>query len=885
MKINPRSTYRIQFNKNFRFSDAIDALDYLQELGISHLYASPYFQSIKDSMHGYDVVDPGKIDNQIGGENEHSRLVLELQKRDMSHILDIVPNHMSIAGIDNHWWWDVLENGPISKYAHYFDVDWDPPESFVSNKVLLPVLGDHYCYTIENQELKIKREQEHFFLTYYDHKFPVGPRSLPMILNEAAQRSDNDELAFISNSLERLPLSTCTDLKQIERRDKYLKVIQRYLDNILNRLPELAVLIDQIIEEFNSTGDLIHEFHEAQNYKLAFWKVSRHDSGYRRFFDVNSLVALRMEDDDVFTDCHRLALNLYQTGKVDGFRIDHIDGLLDPEKYLNKIRSRCPDALILAEKILEREEDFHANWNIDGTTGYEFMNEVLGLFIDPKSKNNFENFYHKFTGLEDRFEPLKYKKKNEAIRKLFIGDVHRLTELLASVSQSNRHYRDFTKTDFTRALIEIMTNFPVYRTYIRAETSSIDDVDRKIIENVIAKSQENLTGIDKGVFGFIKKVLLCEVTGETESEFVMRFQQTTGPIMAKGVEDTLFYCYNNFIALNEVGGTPEFFGRTIDSFHQRMLDTHSKFPNSLLATSTHDTKRSEDVRMRLAVLSEIPSKWTSSVSKWSKEITPRRKEALIDRNTEYLIFQTMVGAWPISIDRITEYMTKASRESKIFTSWIKPNEEYEKKQNQFIQNCYNNEYLIEEIKNLVSQIDRPGKINSLAQTLLKVTAPGIPDIYQGCDLWDYSLVDPDNRREVDYKLRSKLVEKISQASQEELNCLDETGLSKLFVIVRALKYRKEFPEIFTQNSDYIPLFAHGKYSENVLSYQRGDQVIVIIPRISSNISKWKQTTIKIPQGNWKNLLSNNNKFYKDSIDLNEIFSEFPVAMLIKDQTC
>ena len=602
-----RATYRVQLHAGFGFEAAAAMAEYLAALGISHLYSSPYLQAGRGSMHGYDVVNPHRINEELGGAEAHTRFCEALGGYGLGQVLDIVPNHMAIAGSENPWWWDVLENGPASRYAAYFDVDWDPPESRLRYSILLPVLGDHYGRVLETGELWLERRDGTFTIRYHDHAFPVSPRTLDVLLGSAAERCQFDELAFAADAFGQLPLSTATDWTSVRRRHRDKEVLGAQLARMLAKRPEVAEAVDAVVAELNANPDALHTLLERQNYRLAFWRAAARDLGYRRFFDINTLVALRMEDEQVFSDTHTLVLRWLSEGMLDGVRIDHPDGLRDPEAYCQRLHRAAPQSWIVVEKILEPGERLRDSWPVAGTTGYDFLNRVGGLFVDPAGERPLTDLYAEFTSESIDYPALVRAKKHQALHELLGSDVNRLTALFMEVCERHRRHRDYTRYELNEVLREVVACFPVYRTYVQAEAGHVIDDDIRDVTEAVERAKSWRPELDTALFDFLHDLLLLRVCGDLEGELVMRFQQLTGPTMAKGLEDTVFYSFNRLVSLNDVGGDPGHFGVSPAAFHQACLEAQQRWPQGMLATSTHDTKRSEDVRVRIHLLSEIPA--------------------------------------------------------------------------------------------------------------------------------------------------------------------------------------------------------------------------------------------------------------------------------------
>ena len=873
------ATYRLQFNHDCTFAHGANLSGYLHNLGISHLYASPVFQAVPGSTHGYDVVDPARPSEDLGGHQGFQDMVQTLQDNGLGIVLDIVPNHMSINSPLNRWWWDVLENGPASRFASHFDVDWEASEASPANRILLPVLGDQYGRVLEQGDLLIRRRDQYILVCYYEHEFPLAPRSLVQILQKAAQRLGSDDLAFWVDSLHNLPLPTVKDRKTRKRRHRNKEVIFRYLQSLLQATPKAAETIDAVLAEINKDPDLLDLLLEQQNYRLSFWRLAGRDIGYRRFFDINTLAGLRVEDEEVFADTHFLIQSWLNQGWLDGLRIDHPDGLRDPEQYFRRLRQHSADVWIVAEKILHPGEKIRPSWPVQGTTGYDFLNTLLHLFIDQGAEHKMTDIYTAFTGITEEYPKILSRTKRLVLKELFGSDVHRLCEVLRSICIRNRRYRDFTLPELEEIITEIAVWTPVYRTYIRAESGQLDPEDRKIILDVMVKTQKSLPNADSELLEFIQKILLLEKTGDQESEFVMRLQQLTAPAMAKGAEDTAFYRYNRFVAANEVGGDPAGFGLDSHAFHQAMQDRLQAMPSAMSATSTHDTKRSEDVRARLAVLSEMPLSWEKYVSAWADRNQVYKSQGWPEGNMEYLLYQTMIGAWPLSEDRLHGYAEKAAREAKINTSWTAVNAEYEDVLHGFIHSMYQDHEFLTELEELVQKIAHAGYAKSLGQTLLKLTCPGIPDIYQGTELWDFSLVDPDNRRQVDYKLRSTLLEATERLSAKEIMDRMVEGLPKLLLTRRGLFLRGQMPEVFGPAGSYEPVKISGTKAVHALAFIRAGRALSLLTRFPLTLHDWENTTLSIPEGTWRNILTDDMVSGGDH-PVAEVLHPFPVALLI-----
>lgn len=981
----PAATYRLQFNSGFRFSDAGEIVSYLHRLGISDIYASPYFKASAGSLHGYDVLDHNSLNPEIGTEEEFEALVGKLKKNGMGQILDIVPNHMCIEGQGNTFWTDVLENGPSSLYASFFDIDWHPVKKELENKILIPILGDQYGAVLENGELRLSFEEGSFFILYYDHKLPIVPKSYNTILTlriEAlevelsAAAPQFQELMSIVTALRHLPPSTEHDPERIEERYREKEVVKRRLWSLYQNSSAIGAFIDGTVESFNGTkGDprsfhLLDELLRQQVYRISHWRVATEEINYRRFFDINSLAAIRVEKPAVFEKIHQLVFSLVAAGKITGLRVDHADGLRDPEDYFRRLQSACfnrmygvPDEqhsadnenegseaavrekydrviaaepsfkpfYIVGEKILIKAEKLPDGWPVFSTTGYDFAIQVNGLFVDTPHAKVFETLYTRFMGHRIDFPTAVYDKKKLVMQVSMSSEINTLGHYLNRISELSRHTRDFTLNSLIKAIVEVIAYFPVYRTYINSY--EVLERDCQYIEAAIGRARRQNPAISASVFDFVRDVLLLRFPDTMTDrhkpawlDFVMRFQQITGPVMAKGVEDTAFYLYNRLVSLNEVGGSPERFGITLEAFHGQNIERCKSRPLAMLATSTHDTKRSEDVRARINVLSEIPELWREGLSRWSR--LNRRLKMIVDgkpvpsRNEEYLLYQTLVGTWPfcntddaefsVFRSRIKEYMLKAMREAKVHTSWISPNSLREDAVLYFVDSILkesgSNNFL-HDFTSFQSLTAACGIFNSLSQTLLKITSPGIPDFYQGNELWDFSLVDPDNRRLVDYRLRMALMNELMQKeaadglleTAREVVATRNDGRIKLHLTCKALGFRRENLSLF-ESGRYLPLAVEGARQEHVCAFERSvndSSIMVVVPRFCSSLINdsnglplgaeiWQDTRIiqefdtvasryrNVFTGEISHLAQQDGQL---SLALQDIFSVFPVALL------
>src|SRR5436190_1415741 len=902
----PSCTYRLQFNRWFTFSQARDVVPYLDALGISDVYASPYFQASPDRLHGYDITDHNKLNAAVGSRDDYADWVADLHAHSMGQVLDFVPNHVGIAEPLNEWWMDVLENGPSSRFAPYFDIVWQPLKSDLRDKVLLPILTDQYGRVLERGELQVRFEEGTLYLLYGERKLPIAPGTyryvLEIGLHNLSEHKEEDfyaELQSILTALEYLPKRTETDPKRIAERIREKEIIKRRLERRCAEAPQVQQAIEKALVQINGepgdprSFDALDQLLNAQSYRLAFWRVAAEEINYRRFFDVNDLAAIRVELPRVFDAIHRLVLELVNEGAVTGLRIDHPDGLYLPREYFEKLQQRCAKALgvglpkdgraiyMLAEKILTGSETLRKDWGVHGPTGYDFANQVAQLFVDSSAEPAITKTFHRFIDHSVPLGHLLYAKNLQVMKLSLANDVDVLGNLLDRLSEQNRWYRDFTLEALSRAVRETIACFPVYRTYL-APGQPVTEDDRQIVERAIAAAKRRNPAMEESIFNFLRDVLLFRSPQNFDSagraaytHFILKFQQTTAPVMAKGLEDTMFYIYNRLTALNEVGGEPQQFGLSIDVFHERNLDRQRDWPATLLTTSTHDTKRSEDVRARIVAISEMPELWRRSLQRWGT--ANHRWKRMVneleapDANEDYLLYQTLLGTWPMQangepepvpspdyIERIQAYMAKALKEAKINTSWIQPNEEWDSAMHDFVARILDsssrNKFLPIFLP-AAKEIIRLGAINSLTQTLLKLTSPGVPDIYQGTEIWDYSLVDPDNRRPVDYEMRRKMLKSLSNATPGELMQTWPDGRIKLFLTKHLLQLRRGHSDLF-ERGEYLPLHTSGTFAESCVSFVRRfneNWIAVIAPRLSSRIGfppigeLWKDTAIEVPE--------------------------------------
>jgi len=982
----PLATYRLQLSRSFTFEDARRIVPYLDALGVTDVYASPCLKAGRNSDHGYDISDHNSLNPSLGTSADFDGFVEALRGHGMGLIFDIVPNHMGIADADNQWWADVLENGPSSPFAPFFDIDWHPLKagSDLENRVLLPILGDPYGKVLENQELALSYADGAFFVSYHDRRMPVAPRCYAEILaaqlDELTESFGSDhghvlELRSIITAISYLPLESETDPEKVDERQREKEIIKQRIAKLAAESPEVRAAIDASVQLYNGiqgqprSFDLIDSLLDNQSYRLSFWRVAAEEINYRRFLDVNELAAIRVERPEVFAETHRLILDLVRQGKVTGLRIDHADGLWDPGNYLRELQRGAFRALaqnwldrhvgtegaereqanqelverfdlettgdsqcqlgrplyVVVEKILSRDEGLPASWPVDGTTGYDVANLINGLFVDQANSKAITSLYAAFTHASpSRYDDLVNSTKKIIMLVSLASEVNELGYQLKRIASKHRWYRDFTLNSLTYAIREVIAALPVYRTYLNGRDERIEQQDLVAVESAIGEARRRNPRTAAAVFDFVRTVLhqqYPEGVGDDDraewTNFVMRFQQTTGPVMAKGVEDTAFYVYNRLLSLNEVGGDPERFGVLPDRFHRQNVERLRTLPRSMVGGSTHDSKRGADVRARLNVLSEIPGTWREALVRWSRQ--NRKHKTMVygqlapDRNDEYLLYQTLLGAWPLEPigmevppafqERLQAYMQKAIKEAKTHTSWVNPNHAYDEAVAQFLARILRGRPdpdFLADFRRLQEVVAFYGMLNALAQTLLQLTVPGVPDIYQGSELWDFSLVDPDNRRPIDYARRIALLDDAVRPAHDLLENWRD-GRVKLQLIQRVLHERRAHAGVFT-TGDYRPLDASGCREANVVAFSRADRneaFVVVVPRLAVGLTRnspafplgaqtWGNTVLTIPQARsaetYRNVLTGEELATMEqagcvALPLSEILATFPVALL------
>ncbi len=950
----PVSSYRLQFGPGFAFADAGALVPYLAALGVTECYCSPFLQARPGSEHGYDVCNHNRVSDALGGEGEYVTFSAALQAHGLGQIVDFVPNHMGIDLGANSWWRDVVENGPSSAYAEFFDIDWRPVKPELRDKLLLPILGEQYGAVLERGELRLVLEDGAIALAYGDERIPIDPARQPLVLGagldamrRAADGADDDlrELEGIVEILSGLPAFAVRDaVKKMNRREG-AALARRRLAGLVERSPAAAAHLAQAVARFNGTAgdaasfDPLHELLETQPYRLASWRAASDEINYRRFFDINDLAGLRVEVPAVRDATHGLLRRLIDAGHVTGVRLDHIDGLFDPHGYLTWLRATMSRPVyLIVEKILSGHETLSEDWPVDGMTGYGFLNDVTGLFIERERASKLRRIYVQVTGRVEAFTDIVYECKRLIERTALASELNVLAHALNRISEHEREYRDFTLNSLRKALAEVVANFPVYRSYVRGDATA--DSDREAIDLAIRRSQQRTPVFDASIFDFIRGALLPEgregAARDARQTFAMKFQQYTAPVQAKGVEDTAFYRYHLLAALNDVGGDPPRFGRSPAEFHDANRHRLARWPLSMTTTATHDTKRGEDARARLAVLTEIPDDWRKAVSQWLRLNASHRRMVddapAPDRNDEYLFYQALLGAWPAEpedaplpasappdlVARASDFMRKAIKEAKVHTSWISPNAAYDEAVARYVERALAGPKAKRFLASFVPfarRLARLGLPNSLAQLTLKIASPGVPDFYQGTELWDLSFVDPDNRRPVDWDLRRRLLAECEpwlakleagedvHAYVEELLPSWTDGRIKLFLTAAALRARRAMPEVFL-SGDYLPLDVEGPASRSVLALARRRDAavaIAIVPRLTARLEGasegivgervWSTTRLIVPAvlgtGPWRNRFTGATVDATPTADgstiaLRDALAVCPVALLTRD---
>ena len=930
--VTPISTYRLQFTPRFRFEDARAIVPYLALLGIGSMYASPYLKARPGSEHGYDVVDPNLLNPEIGTPGEHAAMIDALQAHGLGHVLDFVPNHMGVGGAENPWWQDVLEWGQSSPYADYFDIDWRPLRSEMRGKVLVPFLGDYYGRVLERGELvpTFDVDAGTFSIAYFDRSFPIATSSYGEFLTRAVEHREGAAwpLRALAAEFDGASHERAAELKA------ELSSVGR--EPAARRAIDAALAAYAVSEGDGEAADRLDGLLQRQHYRLAYWRVSADEINYRRFFDINDLAGLRVEDAEVLAQTHRFVFELIATGRVQGLRIDHVDGLFNPGGYCTLLQDRAaavghPQYLVV-EKILARFEKLRGDWRIAGTTGYDFMNQVNAIFVDSKAELAFDRIYRRFAGISGNFDQFAYRAKKDIMHSTLASELEVLATMLDRIAETDRRSNDYTYNVLKDALVETIASFPIYRTYVTSE--QIEDEDRKYIGWATGAARKRSELGDERVFDFLESVLTVALPQQSANydrrevlRFAMKFQQYTSPVMAKAVEDTAFYRYVRLLSLNEVGGDPRRFGSDVATFHRSNEERAAHHPHAMLATATHDHKRGEDVRTRIDALTEIPGLWERAIRRWNRLNEPHKTQlengAAPTENDEYLLYQMLIGTWPAEwlgvaaqsiddaargryVDRIETYLRKALREAKFRTSWTNPNAAYEDAALGFARallTAGTADEFFGELQALSGECAAVGAVSSLSQTCLKLTVPGIPDIYQGCEFWDLSLVDPDNRQAVDYDLRSRtlrdMAERVergeSAALADELLSSWRDGRVKAYVTWRLLNLRKERRDTFL-DGPYAALETTGTHAEHLVAFARGD-IVVVAPRlVRRSVDRGGRTLMLAYQDERIRLRAHDSQTFVDRftgatiasrrddhgayLDAAELLAAFPIAVVV-----
>jgi len=860
------ATYRLQVHAGFPLDAAGKILPYLAELGVSHVYLSPCLQAVPGSRHGYDVTDPSRISDDLGGEAAWARFVDRARSSSLEILLDIVPNHMS-ASEHNSWWDDVLAHGPYSGYAAFFDVKIPAQQRF---RVHLCTLARAYGEALEAGELTIEVKEGRPRLKHYGDSWPLGPASWGELLSDAAAETTRDPCF---HQLEQL--LECGELTDAERA---LYRLHRGRAEALLAEAIRSGLLTSAVRQAQGDPDRLDAVLRRQFFVLHGWKRAGELTNYRRFFDVGSLAGIRTELPEVFEATHARIETMIARGEVDGLRVDHPDGLRDPLAYFQRLRRLLPDGRVYVEKILENDERLMNDWPIEGTVGYDFLAKVNRLWMDDQRIDALTATYSDFTGHPVNFAALVREKKRAIVDSTFSADMERLGSAAIKSAHAGWRTRDISPRHLREALARVTVALSVYRTYRTAGT--LHDDDRRVVTEAVQSARIGSPEIDAAAFDFLLSLFTKPHLDELDEDFVAQWQQLAPAVMAKGVEDTSFYCFDRLVSCNEVGAQASLVGISADKFHEFCHALSDRWPDNMLATSTHDNKRSEDVRTRISVLSEIPDRWSEALHAWSQLTAPAWKNRTPDRHAEYLLYQTLIGAWPIDQERCWQYMLKACREAKIRTSWHEPNTGYEENIRGFVDGVFQTPEFIASLEAFIQPLILPGRINSLSQTLIKTIVSGVPDFYQGTELWDLSLVDPDNRRPVDFERRSEMLRRCRHLGGADALQEWDCGLPKLWLISRVLALRRERPDDFSHDSKYQPLVAQGAHLGNVLAFRRGENLIAAVPRFTVSVGgEWGDTRLPLPRGTWTHHFTG--ALLQGTASPVGLFEAFPVALLIR----
>jgi (1->4)-alpha-D-glucan 1-alpha-D-glucosylmutase len=860
------ATYRLQLHAGFTLTDAEKVLPYLADLGASHVYLSPCLQAVPGSGHHYDVADPGRISADLGGEEAWEHFVEAARARNLEILLDIVPNHMS-ASQYNPWWDDVLAHGPYSDFASHFDIRCDPREPF---RIHICTLAHAYGESLEKGELSIEIREGRPRVKHYDNSWPLFPGSWGLLMEGDRARDG----CFAELEALRAGASA---VEGPVRRGVYRALIER-AEGLLREAHDESRL-EPAAARASAAPDLLNAILERQFHALHGWKLAGELTNYRRFFDISGLVGIRTEIERVFDDAHVRIRGMIDRGQVAGLRLDHPDGLRDPLGYFQRLRRLLPHGRLYVEKILENDERLAEDWPVDGTVGYEFLAKVNRLWMDDQRTDALTATYADFTGHTVNFPALVRAKKREIVESTFRADLDRLNGAALELARADWRTRDLRPRHLREALARITIQLMVYRTYRTANT--LNSPDQRVFAEAVQSARISAPDVEPGAFDFLAALFDKPSLREDEADFVARWQQLAPAVMAKGVEDTTFYLFDRLLSGNEVGSQASLVGISAEKFHEFCHYLSDRWPNNLLATSTHDNKRSEDVRTRISLLSEIPDRWAEALHQWSQLTAPAWNNRTPDRHAEYLLYQTLIGAWPLSEDRCWQYMLKACREAKIRTSWHEPNTGYEENIRGFVGGVYRTSEFIASLEAFIAPLIEPGRVNSLAQTLIKTIAPGVPDFYQGTELWDLSLVDPDNRRPVDFGRRAELLERCRVMSAEEALRDWDSGLPKIWLIMRVLALRRRRTGDFLPQSRYQPLIAQGAHLGNLFAFRRGENLIAVAPRFRMTVNgDWGDTRLPLPRGVWVNEFTAAR--LQGGVAPEELFGAFPVALLVRE---
>jgi len=856
------ATYRLQLHAEFPLSAAQGVLAYLAELGISHVYLSPCLQAVPGSQHGYDVVDPTKVSDDLGGEQAWTGFVDAARALNLRILLDIVPNHMS-ASHYNPWWDHVLQHGPFSKFAEFFDFRNPQGHRFC---VHLCSLAKPYGAAMEAGELSIEMVQGAPRVKHYENTWPLGPASWGELLSAGGERCFSE--------LERLQLIESPVEEDLTAYRRHAARAQQVLDQAF-----AAGRMQSAIDRVQSDKALFDAVLRRQFYMLHGWKLAGELTNYRRFFDIDTLIGVRAELPNVAAATHARIEEMISKGEIDGVRVDHPDGLREPLQYCERLRGLLPEGRIYVEKILENDERLNEDWPIDGTVGYDFLAKVNRLWMDDQRTDVLTSTYSDFTGHSVNIGKLVREKKRAIIESTFSAAHEQLAAMALMIARSDWQTRDLSPRQLRGALEKLITALPIYRTYRTA--TALHEQDKRVLLEALQSARIGSPDIEAAAFDFLAALFTKLPLNQEEADFIAKWQQLTPAVMAKGVEDTTFYCFDRLVSCNEVGSQASLIGISNDKFHEFCHYLSDRWPNSMLATSTHDNKRSEDVRARISILSEIPERWSEALHLWSQLNVNAWQNRLPDRHAEYLLYQTLIGAWPIDRDRAWAYMLKACREAKINTSWHEPNNSFEEKIRGFVGGVFDTPEFIASLERFIEPLILPGRINSLAQTLIKMVAPGVPDFYQGTELWDLSLVDPDNRRPVDFDNRLQLMRRAHRLGADDALREWDSGMPKLWMTARILAIRRERVEYFSAENKYQPLVAQGAHLGRLLAFRRGENLIAVVPRFTMTLAgEWGDTRLPLPGGAWRNCFTG--QVIQREISPGELFASFPVALLIRD---